>query len=96
MRTVRQIDRWTERDKKSETDRGVYIRTDEQTIYIYSRSWLEERQKVSVMERQDIRGNKTIHGNEYSKSNSYTGIRLISFATDVGPQNISRFRRFNN
>lgn len=63
---------------------------------IYSRSWLEERQKVSVMERQDIKGNKTIHGNEYSKSNSYTGIRLISFATDVGPQNISRFRRFNN
>lgn len=90
MRTVRQIDRWTERDKKSETDWGVYIRTDEQT------SWLEERQKVSVMERQDIKGNKTIHGNEYSKSNSYTGIRLISFATDVGPQNISRFRRFNN
>lgn len=92
MRTVRQIDRWTERDKKSETDWGVYIRTD----YIHSRSWLEERQKVSVMERQDIKGNKTIHGNEYSKSNSYTGIRLISFATDVGPQNISRFRRFNN
>lgn len=83
-----QMDR--ERYKVRDRPGGIH------TNRLYSRSWLEERQKVSVMERQDIRGNKTIHGNEYSKSNSYTGIRLISFATDVGPQNISRFRRFNN
>lgn len=51
---------------------------------------------MMVIERQDIKGNKTIYGNEYSKSISYTSIRLISFATDVGPQNFSRFHRFNN
>lgn len=85
-----------DRERYKVRDRPGGIHTNRRTDYIYSRSWLEERQKVSVMERQDINGNKTIHGNEYSKSNSYTGIRLISFATDVGPQNISRFRRFNN
>lgn len=88
------MDRWTE--IKSQRQTGGYTYEQTNRLYIYSRSWLEESQKVSVMERQDINGNKTIHGNEYSKSNSYTGIRLISFATDVGPQNISRFRRFNN
>ena len=85
-----------DREIKSQRQTGGYTYKQTNRLYIYSRSWHEERQKVSVMERQDIRGNKTIHGNEYSKSNSYTGIRLISFATDVGPQNISRFRRFNN
>lgn len=74
------------------TSRRTYEQTDGQTRQILA--WGETN--MMVIERQDIKGNKTIHGNEYSKSISYTSIRLISFATDVGPQNISRFHRFNN